>query len=97
MDKACFQHDMTYDKYKELEKRTQSEALAITSNPKYVGYQRGLVSIVYKLFDKKLERSGIKNEIQENQQLANELYKPIIRKFKKRKLYSSFKDNILRC
>ena len=30
-----------------------------------------------------------------NQQLANELDKPIIRKFEKRKLYSSFKDNIL--
>ena len=29
-----------------------------------------------------------------NQQLANELHKPIIRKFKKRKVYSSFKDNI---
>ena len=29
-----------------------------------------------------------------NQQLANELYKPIIRKFKKRKVYSSFRDNI---
>ena len=29
-----------------------------------------------------------------NQQLANELHKPIIRKFKRRKVYSSFKDNI---
>ena len=29
-----------------------------------------------------------------NQQLANELHKPIIRKFMKRKVYSSFKDNI---
>ena len=29
-----------------------------------------------------------------NYQLANELYKPIIRKFKKRKVYSSFRDNI---
>ena len=29
-----------------------------------------------------------------NQQLANELHKPIIRKFKKRKVYASFKDNI---
>ena len=28
-----------------------------------------------------------------NQQLANELQKPVIRKFKKRKVYSSFKDN----
>ena len=27
-------------------------------------------------------------------QLANELHKPIIRKFKKRKVYSSFRDNI---
>ena len=27
-------------------------------------------------------------------QLADELHKPIIRKFKKRKVYSSFKDNI---
>ena len=29
-----------------------------------------------------------------NHQLANELHKPIIGKFKKRKVYSSFKDNI---
>ena len=28
-----------------------------------------------------------------NYQLANELHKPIITKFKKRKVYSSFKDN----
>ena len=50
--------------------------------------------MVYKFFDKKSKGSGIKNEIKENQQLANELHKPIIRKFKKRKVYSSFKDNI---
>ena len=36
--------------------------------------------------------SGIVNE--PNYQLANELHKPIIRKFKKRKFYSSFRDNI---
>ena len=29
-----------------------------------------------------------------NQQLADELHKPIIRKFKKKKVFSSFKDNI---
>ena len=50
--------------------------------------------MVYKLFDKKSKGSSINNEINENQQLANELCKPIIRKFKKRKVYSSFKDNI---
>ena len=31
---------------------------------------------------------------QQNLQLAEELHKPIIRKFKKRKVYSAFKDNI---
>ena len=30
-----------------------------------------------------------------NQQLADEIHKPIIRRFKRRKVYSSFKDNIL--
>ena len=50
--------------------------------------------MVYKFFDKKSTGSGIKNDIKENQQLANELHKPIIRKLKKRKVYSSFKDNI---
>ena len=48
--------------------------------------------MVYKFFDKKSKGSGITNEV--NYQLANELHKPIIRKFKKRKVYSSFKDNI---
>ena len=43
---------------------------------------------------KKSKGTSIKNEIKQNQQLANELHKPIIRKFKKRKVYSSFKDNI---
>ena len=32
--------------------------------------------------------------IPQNEQLANELHKPIIRKFEKRKVYSTFKDNI---
>ena len=79
-------------------KRTQSDnvlkekAFNIESDPKYDGYQKGLASMVYKFFDKKSKGSGIINE--PNYQLANELHKPIIRKFKKRKVYSSFRDNI---
>ena len=46
----------------------------------------------YKLFDKKPTGSGI-NSIS-NQRLANELHKPFTRKFKERKVYPSFKDNI---
>ena len=59
---------------------------------KFDGYQRGLASMVYKFFNKKSSGSGITNE--PNYQLANELHKPIIKKFKKRKVYSSFRDNI---
>ena len=46
-------------------------------------YQRGLASMIYKFFDKKSADSGIKNKITQNRQLAEELHKPIIRKFKK--------------
>ena len=84
---------------KDLVKRTQSDtvlrdkAFKIASNPKYDGYQRELASIVYKFFDKKSSGSGITtNEF--NYQLANELHKAGIKKFKKRKVYSCFKDNI---
>ena len=48
--------------------------------------------MVYKFFDKKFSGSGIVNK--ENKQLAGELHKPIIRKFKKRKVHSSFRENI---
>ena len=48
--------------------------------------------MVYKFFDKKSSGGGITNE--SNYQLADELHKPIIRKFKKRKVYASFRDNI---
>ena len=98
LDKACFQHDMACGKSKDLAKRTQSDkvlrdkAFKIVTHPKYDGYQRGLASIVYKFFDKKSSGSSIASE--RNYQLANELHKRIIQKFKKRKVYSSFRDNI---
>ena len=54
--------------------------------------------MVYKLFDKKSEGSGAKNVntklTPQNQQLAAELHKPIIKKFEKRKVHAAFKDNI---
>ena len=55
------------------------KAFKIASNPKHDGYQRGLASMAYKFFDKKSSGSVIANE--PNYQLANELYKPIIKKF----------------
>ena len=57
--------------------------------------------MVYKFFIKKTKGSGVKlanksaiKSIPQNEQLAEELHKPIIRKFKKREVYSAFKDNI---
>ena len=66
----------------------------IAKNPKCDGYQRGLAFIVYTFFDKKSKSSGANNEIKQKEQLAEELHKPITKKFKRRKVYSSFKDNI---
>ena len=118
LDKACFQHDSAYEDHKDLINRTKSakvlrhKAYNIASNPKYDGYQRGLVSMVYKFFDKKsmgsgmvkpsyLERmgSGINatksSSLERNSSiLADELHKPVIKNFEKRKVYSQFKDNI---
>ena len=98
-DKACLQYNMADRDFKDLAKRTaadkvlRNKAFKIASNQKYDGYKRGLASMVYKFFDKKSQGSGLANN-KENIQLADELHKPIIRKFKKRKVYSSFKDNI---
>ena len=61
---------------------------------KYDGYQHDLALIVYKFFDKKISGSSIKNENISNKELAEELHKPIIRKFNERKVHSPFLSNI---
>ena len=84
LDKACFHHDMACGDFKYLKKRTLSDkilkdkAYNFAKNPKCDGYQR--------LFDKKSASGDVpNNDIKQNFQLAKELHKPIIRKFKKRK------------
>ena len=88
------------------EKVLRDKAFNIAKDTKYDGYQRGLASIVYKFFDskvaspdKKSEGSGAKNVnntklTPQNQQLAEELHKPIIKKIEKRMVHAAFKDNI---
>ena len=96
LDKACFQHDSAYTDQKDLINRTNSgkllrdKAYDIASNPEYDGYQRGFAGMVYKFFDKKSTGSGIAS----SSILADELHKPVIKKFNNRKVYSQFKDNI---
>ena len=104
LDKACFQHDFAYADHKDLINRTEADkvlrdkAYDIASNPEYDGCQRGLVSMVYKFFDKKSTGSGFKKlrntTKSSSSMLANELHKPITKKFNKRKGYSQFKNNI---
>ena len=96
LDKTCFAHDAAYSDSKDLTKRTVADkilidkAFNIAKDPKYDSYQRGLASMVYNFFDKKsawladksTKGSGINFEsTPQNQQLAQELHKLIIRKF----------------
>ena len=75
------------------------------------GYQRRLAFMVYNFFDERTKGSGIESDkrfpessrilnkfvkiLPEDKILAEELHKPIIRNFKRRKVYSTFKDHIL--
>ena len=75
---------MAYGDFKDLPKRTASDkvlpnkAFDIAKSPKYDRYQHGFASMFYNFFDKKSAGSGIKN--MSNEQLAEELHKPIIKK-----------------
>ena len=86
--------------FKDLARKTASDkvlrdkAFNIAKNLKNDGYQRGLASMVYKFFNKNSKESGVNINVKPSEQLAEELHKPIIRKFKKRTVYSGSKDNI---
>ena len=90
LDKACFAHGVTYSDSKGLIKISKDRAYAIARNRQYDEYQRALANMIYKFFDRKI-RSGLNV----NEYLPEELYKPVIKKFKKpRKVCARFEDNI---
>ena len=108
LDKAGFQHEVSHGDFQDLAKRTaadkvlKNKAFNIAKSPKYDGYQRGLASMVYTFFDKKTKgsrvttlanKSAVKSTPQ-NEQLAEESHKHIVRKFQKRRVYASYKDAI---
>ena len=86
LDKACFAHDAAYSDFKVIKNRTAADkilrdkAYKVTKHPKYYGSQRDLASMVYKFFDKKIKGSGVKST-PKNEQLADELHKPVIKNF----------------
>ena len=75
LDKTCFQNDMAYGEFKDLNRRTAADkvlrdkAFNIAKNPKFDGYQRRLASMVYKLSNKTSDGTP-KNEIISNKELA---------------------------
>ena len=86
--------------FKDLNIRTAADKVLrdksfdIARNPKFDGYQHGIPSMAYTLFEKETYGSGIKHETISNKQLAEELHKPITRKFNIRNVHSPFIDNI---
>ena len=99
---------MAYGGLKDLTRGTtygkilRDKAFNIANNLKSDGHQRDLASMVYKLFYKATFGSGIENENTwykrpsnlTMRHLVEELQKPIIKKFEKRKVQSPFIDNI---
>ena len=87
---------MAYGDFKDLERRTASDkalrdrAFNIAKNLKYERYQRNLVSMVYKCFDKKpaslanKSTKGSSVAMLQHEELAEELHKPFIKKFLKK-------------
>ena len=73
LGKACFQHNMAYEDFKDLKRRTASDkvlrdkAFNVANNPKYDGCQRGLASPVYNFFDKKSEVGGVNIPLEFNE------------------------------
>ena len=102
---AAYSESKDFTKRTVADKILKNKAFDIAKDPKYDEYQRGLASMVYNFFDskvasldKKFVGSGAKHVntkiTPQNEQLAEELHKPINRKFEKRKVYSTCKDNI---
>ena len=100
LDKACFQHDMAQGDFKALARRTASDKILrdkefnIAKNPKYDGYQRGLASIVYKFFDKSLKGVVLIMKLNKMSNQLTNYTNQLLKNSKKRRVYSSFVDNI---
>ena len=97
LEKACFEHGKAYGDFKNLPKRTASNKVLCGKAFNIAKNQRGLFSMVHRLFNKNPTGGAIKSKNIWNQKLAarlaEKLHKPIIKKLGKRKAYSLFKDN----
>ena len=75
----------------------KDRAYEIARNYKYDGYQTALASMVYTFFHKKTGSRAIaktKVGVSLNEELAEDLHMPVIKKFKRWKVFVRFKDNV---
>ena len=103
LDKACFQHDMASGDFENLTKRI---ALIKSCVIKHLillkvrimrDINADLLQWPINLLMKKSYGSGIKNEKISNQQLAEKLHKPIIKKIEEKKSTLTFHRQYLGC
>ena len=99
---------MAYGDFKDLARRTASDKVYYVIKHLILLKIQNMIDIKevlllwFKFFYKKSASlayksgmgTGFKSAIKKNEQLAEELRKPVIRKFEKRKIHSSFRDNI---
>ena len=91
---------MAYRDLKNLNRKTAADKVLrdkifnIAKNPKYDRYQHGFAAMFHEYFDEKTSGRTVRNEMTSNKELAEELHKPIIRKFEKTKVHSPFIGNI---
>ena len=99
LDKVCFQHSISSEDFKNLNRRRAAEevlcdkAFNIAKNPTYDRNVK-LLQWFINFYIKKIPGGRSKNENIFNEELTKELRKQIIRKLDRRKVYSSFIDNI---
>ena len=92
---------MAYGLYKDVEKTKQSDkvlkdkAFEIANNPKDDGSQGDLAHCFRSFLIKNQKEVVLKMKLKKNQQLDEQLHKPINRKFRRRKVCCCFKDNTL--
>ena len=104
LNKACFLPGTAFGDFKDSTRRIASDkilrdkAFNIAKNSKYDEYQRGPRSMFYNVFGKTTfggaatlgNKSAMKDKIMSNKDLVEDLHKPIIRKFKKKKKILTF-------
>ena len=98
---ACFQHDMTYEHFKDLSRRTVSDKYYVIRGSKLlvILYMTDINADQHQwliiFFDKKAGQTG--RGISENHESSKELHRTITRKFRRHKVHSSYQDKSFGC